>query len=66
MDWGGGCWRPALRLRAQGYREMVLSTHRSHEAACALYLRNGWQEVEERPVHHYGQPLIELAIGLTL
>ena len=52
--------------RAQGYREMFLSTHRSHEAACALYLRNGWREVEERPVHHYGQPLIELDMALTL
>ena len=52
--------------RAQGYRNMILSTHCSHEAACALYLRNGWQEVEERPVHHYGQPLIELDMALTL
>ncbi|WP_298857659.1 GNAT family N-acetyltransferase [uncultured Sulfitobacter sp.] len=52
--------------RVQGYRDMVLSTHRSHEAACALYLRNGWREVDERPVHHYGQPLVELDMMLTL
>ncbi|MEH6830940.1 N-acetyltransferase family protein [Sulfitobacter sp.] len=52
--------------RTQGYRDMVLSTHRSHEAACALYLRNGWREVGERPVHHFGQSLIELDMALCL
>lgn len=52
--------------RAQGYSDMLLSTHRSHAAACALYLRNGWRDVAERPVHHYGQPLIELDMALTL
>lgn len=52
--------------RAQRYSDMVLATHRSHEAACALYLRNGWHIVEERAVHHYGQPLIEVDMARSL
>lgn len=52
--------------RARGYSAMVLSTHKSHEAACALYLRNGWHVLEERPVVSFGQPLIEMDMGLTL
>ncbi len=51
--------------RAQGYSAMVLSTHKSHEAACALYLRNGWQVLEERPVVSFGQSLIEMDMVLT-
>jgi|AntRauTorckE5430_2_1112549.scaffolds.fasta_scaffold67961_1 GNAT superfamily N-acetyltransferase len=51
---------------ARGYRGMVLGTHKSHEAACALYLRNGWSIVEERPVEAYGQSLIEQHMVLTL
>lgn len=52
--------------QVQGYRDMVLSTHQSHEAACALYLRNGWRIVDERPVHHYGQSLIEVDMARSL
>jgi len=29
--------------RARGYRGMILSTHESHRAACALYARTGWR-----------------------
>lgn len=52
--------------RAQGYAGMVLSTHKSHEAACALYLRNGWRVTAERPVLSYGQSLIHLDMARAL
>jgi GNAT superfamily N-acetyltransferase len=52
--------------RSQGYTDMVLATHKSHEAACALYLRNGWTIVSERPVMSFGQSLIEQEMALTL
>ncbi|KIC46157.1 GNAT family N-acetyltransferase [Tateyamaria sp. ANG-S1] len=45
--------------REQGYQGMTLWTHESHEAACALYARNGWQMARSRPVHSYGQDLVE-------
>jgi GNAT superfamily N-acetyltransferase len=50
--------------RARGYQGMQLWTHKSHEAACALYLRNGWQIVDERPVVSFGVPLIEQTMSL--
>lgn len=42
-----------------GYREMVLWTHESHKAACALYAAFGWELVESKPVHSFGVDLIE-------
>jgi GNAT superfamily N-acetyltransferase len=45
--------------RNRGYRGMQLWTHESHRAACALYARNGWQLVAARPVHSFGQDLVE-------
>lgn len=45
--------------RAQGYTQMKLWTHKSHEAANALYLRNGWAIIDERAITNYGQPLVE-------
>ncbi|WP_299023952.1 GNAT family N-acetyltransferase [uncultured Sulfitobacter sp.] len=49
----------------QGYDGMQLWTHKSHEAACALYLRNGWRIVEEKPVVSFGVPLIEQTLTLS-
>lgn len=52
--------------RDAGYAGMQLSTHKSHAAACALYLRNGWQIVAEKPVVSFGQPLVEQEMALSL
>ncbi|WP_323768482.1 MULTISPECIES: GNAT family N-acetyltransferase [Roseobacteraceae] len=46
--------------RAAGYRRMVLATHRSHAAACALYARTGWQLTQSRPVTRFGVALEEV------
>lgn len=43
----------------RGYRRMVLWTHKSHEAACALYAARGFKLVEERAVHSFGCDLVE-------
>lgn len=48
-----------------GYEGMQLWTHKSHEAACALYLRNGWKIIEEVPVVSFGQALIEQTMVLS-
>lgn len=45
--------------RSAGYARMSLWTHASHEAACALYLKNGFTMVEEVPVNSFGQALLE-------
>nr|WP_245924889.1 GNAT family N-acetyltransferase [Aliiruegeria haliotis] len=45
--------------RGVGYRRMVLWTHKSHEAACALYAANGFSCTRETPVHHFGHDLVE-------
>ncbi|MWD28863.1 GNAT family N-acetyltransferase [Aquicoccus sp. SCR17] len=45
--------------RDAGYRAMVLSTHESHEAACALYAANGFRCVRSFAVRHYGVDLVE-------
>lgn len=45
--------------RAAGYRGMMLKTHESHRAACALYQAFGWQLHGSRPVRSYGQDLVE-------
>ncbi|MEH6647433.1 GNAT family N-acetyltransferase [Sulfitobacter sp.] len=52
--------------RAHGYTEMKLSTHKSHEAANALYLRNGWEIIDEQAITNYGQLLIERVMRLSL
>ena len=52
--------------RVQGYATMKLWTHKSHEAANTLYLRNGWEIIEEKPVFNYGQSLIERVMQLKL
>ncbi|MGZ2258454.1 N-acetyltransferase family protein [Roseobacter sp. A03A-229] len=42
-----------------GYEGMQLWTHESHAAACALYRSNGWDLVSTKPVHSFGQDLVE-------
>ncbi|WP_299736456.1 GNAT family N-acetyltransferase [uncultured Roseobacter sp.] len=43
----------------RGYADMQLWTHESHAAACALYKSTGWQMVGSKPVHSFGQNLVE-------
>jgi GNAT superfamily N-acetyltransferase len=45
--------------RGAGYARMTLWTHESHRAACALYARNGFACVASKPVHSFGQDLVE-------
>lgn len=45
--------------RRAGYRHMVLWTHESHRAACALYRRSGWRMVSSAPAHDFGQDVID-------
>ncbi|WP_227269872.1 GNAT family N-acetyltransferase [Roseobacter weihaiensis] len=42
-----------------GYLRMQLWTHESHSAACALYKATGWQLESSKPVHSFGQDLVE-------
>jgi GNAT superfamily N-acetyltransferase len=42
-----------------GYSGMQLWTHESHRADCALYARAGWQLQSSKPVHAFGQDLVE-------
>ncbi|WP_299826821.1 GNAT family N-acetyltransferase [uncultured Roseobacter sp.] len=43
----------------RGYQGMQLWTHESHKAACALYKAHGWQMESTKPVHSFGQDLVE-------
>ena len=45
--------------RDTGYKGMQLWTHESHRTACALYARTGWTLDDSKPVHSFGQDLIE-------
>lgn len=45
--------------RNAGYRRMVLWTHESHRAACALYARAGWRMVSSAPGRDFGQDVID-------
>ncbi len=47
--------------RDAGYAGMRLWTHESHEAACALYQKNGWTLTGSKPVHSFGVDLVEQA-----
>lgn len=52
--------------RSAGYQEMHLWTHESHRAACALYRAFGWQLVSSKPVHSFGQDLVEQSWQIRL
>ncbi len=52
--------------RAQGYRQLRLWTHESHRAACALYAASGFTVVSSKPVHSFGQDLIEMEWQIAL
>ncbi len=52
--------------RTAGYTEMVLWTHESHKAACALYKANGWQLTGSKPVHSFGVDLVEQSWRIQL
>ncbi|MCX8953747.1 GNAT family N-acetyltransferase [Ruegeria sp. NA] len=52
--------------REAGYREMVLWTHESHTAACALYRAFGWELIDSKPVHSFGVDLVEQSWRIRL
>lgn len=45
--------------RDRGYRRMVLWTHESHRAACALYAKAGWRLVRSEPKQRFGVDVVE-------
>lgn len=52
--------------RARGYARLVLWTHESHRAACALYEKYGFTLASSRPVTSFGVDLIEQEWTLDL
>ena len=52
--------------RDAGYDEMVLWTHESHRAACALYRAFGWELVDSKDVVSFGVPLVEQSWRISL
>ncbi len=61
---GQGLGRRMLDLclryaRDCNYAGLTLWTHESHRAACALYQAAGLRVVASRPVHSFGQDLVE-------
>ncbi|WP_417719715.1 GNAT family N-acetyltransferase [Salipiger sp.] len=45
--------------RAAGYRRIVLWTHESHRAACALYARNGFDLLRSEAKVSFGRAVVE-------
>jgi len=45
--------------REEGAARLVLWTHESHRAACALYAASGFVCTGSAPTHAFGQPLVE-------
>jgi len=45
--------------REAGYDRLRVWTHESHEAACALYARNGFELIASCPVRSFGVDLVE-------
>ncbi|PTX56667.1 acetyltransferase (GNAT) family protein [Litoreibacter ponti] len=52
--------------RATGAERLVLWTHKSHRAACALYARRGFRVTEERATRSFGQDVVEQSMELAL
>ena len=52
--------------RRSGFTEMVLWTHESHRAACALYASTGWQLLDRKPVRSFGVELVEQSWRIDL
>ncbi|MBP0481266.1 GNAT family N-acetyltransferase [Sagittula salina] len=52
--------------RDVGYRRMVLWTHESHRAACALYAATGWELVRSEATVSFGIPVVEQSWELDL
>jgi len=52
--------------KTAGYNDMVLWTHESQRAACALYTRFGWEMIASKPVHSFGVDLIEQSWRIDL
>ena len=52
--------------RAAGYARMVLWTHESHRAACALYEAAGWQLTSRRAGEAFGQDVVDLDYEIAL
>ncbi|SEQ30384.1 GNAT family N-acetyltransferase [Thalassovita taeanensis] len=52
--------------RNSGYQRMVLWTHESHTAACALYAATGWRLTSSVPVHNFGVDLVEQSWEIDL
>ncbi|MFC2968619.1 GNAT family N-acetyltransferase [Acidimangrovimonas pyrenivorans] len=52
--------------RARGYKRMVLWTHASHEAACALYRKAGFVMTSETPAHDFGQDVLDQTWEIAL
>jgi len=52
--------------RAKGCRALILWTHESHRAACALYEKAGFTLVRSEPVHSFGVDLVEQEWRLDL
>jgi GNAT superfamily N-acetyltransferase len=52
--------------RSSGYKDMVLWTHESHKAACALYAKTGWTCTSSTPVRSFGVDLVEQSWHIDL
>ncbi|WP_171060626.1 GNAT family N-acetyltransferase [Poseidonocella sp. HB161398] len=68
---GHGVGRMLLRAlidhaRAQGFVQVILSTHAEQEAACRLYGRTGFTLVDSARSHAWGRPLTEQTWSLPL
>lgn len=52
--------------RKTGNRQMVLWTHESHLAACALYAQFGWELIASKAVRSFGVDLVEQSWRVAL
>lgn len=52
--------------REAGYTRMILWTHESHRAACALYEANGFEIENRKPVEAFGTDQIEVSYARAL